>query len=136
MAELGEKVGLSLSACHRRVKILESQGVISGYMARLDRLKLGLEMQAFVEVKLAAQTRAAFDAFEAAVRAMDEVIECHMISGEFDALLRIAVSGPSAYETVFRTRLSELPGITQTRTLLSMSTIKPFRGYYIDPKAK
>ncbi len=112
--------------------MLEASGVIAGYMARLDRTKLGLEMQAFVEVKLASQSRAAFDAFEAAVRALDAVIECHLISGEFDVLLRIAVSGPAAYEDVFRNQLSELPGIAQTRTLLSMSTIKPFRGFFID----
>lgn len=132
MAEFGDRIGLSLSACHRRVKMLEASGVIAGYMARLDRTKLGLEMQAFVEVKLASQSRAAFDAFEAAVRALDAVIECHLISGEFDVLLRIAVSGPAAYEDVFRNQLSELPGIAQTRTLLSMSTIKPFRGFFID----
>ncbi len=132
MAELGKKVGLSLSACHRRVKMLEAEGVISGYMARLDRLKLGLEMQAFVEVKLAGQSRAALDEFETAVREMDEVLECHLVSGEFDFLLRIAVPSPRAYEAVFRNRLSELPGVAQTRTLLSMSTVKPFRGFYIE----
>lgn len=132
MAELGEKVGLSLSACHRRVKMLEAEGVISGYMARLDRLKLGLEMQAFVEIKFGWQDRKALEDFQATVMAMDEVIECHMISGDFDVLLRIAASGPLAFEKIYRDRLSELPGVIQTRTLLSMSTLKPFQGYHIE----
>ncbi len=132
MAELGEKVGLSLSACHRRVKLLEASGVISGYMARLDRLKLGLEMQAFVEIKFSWHDRKSLEEFEALIETMDEVIECHVISGDFDVLLRIATSGPQAFEKIYRDRLSELPGVLQSRTLLSMSTLKPFKGYFLE----
>lgn len=132
MAALSARIGLSLSACHRRVKLLESAGIIEGYMARLDRHGLGLEMQVFLEVKLASQSKEQLTAFEKAVKAMDEVLECYLISGDFDYLIRVAAAGTNAYERIYRERLCLLPGIAQTRTLLSMSTVKPFSGFHID----
>jgi len=132
MATLSERIGLSLSACHRRVKLLEAAGVIEGYMARLDRHGLGLEMQVFLESKLASPSKAQLTAFEAAVQAMDEVLECHLISGDFDYLIRVAATGTTDYERLYRERICLLPGIAQTRTLLSMSTVKPFAGFHID----
>ena len=132
MARLSEHVGLSLSACHRRVKMLEADGTISSYSARLDRKTIGLELQVFIEVKLTSHYKEDQSAFETKVMAMPDVLECHLISGEFDYLMRVAFSGPSDYEDFYRNRLSEIPAVSQVKTLMSMSTLKEFQGYNLD----
>lgn len=131
MARLSEQVGLSLSACHRRVKILESEGIIQNYAARLDRRAVGLELQVFIEVKLMSERRDDMEAFEAAIREMPEVLECHLISGEFAYLLRVAVSNTESYERLYRERLSQIPSISQMKTLLTLGTVKEFRGFHL-----
>ena len=131
MARLSEEVGLSLSACHRRVKLLEAGRVISHYAARLNRQALGLEMQVFIEIKLASQRREDIEAFEAAIAAMPDILECHLISGEFDSLIRVAVRAPSDFEELYRNKLSQIPTVSQTKTLLSLSTVKEFKGYHL-----
>ncbi len=132
MARLSEAVGLSLSACHRRVKIMEAEGVISHYAARLNRCALGLEIQVFIEVKLSSQRREDIEAFEAAIRAMDDVLECYLISGEFDFLMRVAARSAADYERLYREKLSEIPSVQQMKTLLSLGTVKEFRGYNLE----
>jgi len=132
MARLSEEVGLSLSACHRRVKVLEANGVISHYTARLSRRALGLDMQVFIEVKLASQRRDDIEAFEAAIARMPDILECHLISGEFDYLIRVAVRGPSDFEELYRNKLSQIPSVSQVKTLLSLSTVKEFKGYNLE----
>lgn len=132
MARLSEHVGLSLSACHRRVKLLESSGRIANYAARLSRKAVGLEIQIFIEVKLTSQRKEHITAFEDAIRHMPEVLECHMISGEFDYLIRLAARNTEAYEKLYRDRLSEIPSVTQMKTLLSLSTVKEFQGYHLE----
>lgn len=131
MARLSERVGLSLSACHRRVKNLENDGKISHYAARLNRRAVGLEFQVFIEIKLESQRKENIRAFEAAIREMDEVLECHLISGEFDYLIRVAARSTEDYEKLYRDRLSEIPSVTQMKTLLSLSTVKEFQGFYL-----
>lgn len=133
MNRLSEKVGLSLSACHRRVKILEANGTISNYAAILDRKAVGLEMQVFIEVKLTSHYNRDQTPFEDKIKAMPDVLECHRISGEFDYLMRVAASTPADYEDFYRNRLSEIPAVAQVKTLLSLSTLKEFRGYNLDP---
>lgn len=133
MAALSERVGLSLSACHRRVKLLETAGVISHYAARLNRQAVGLEIQVFMEIKLMSQRRDDIEAFEAAIRDMPDVLECHLISGEFDYLIRVAARSTSDYEKLYRNRLSQIPSVSQIKTLLSLSTVKEFRGYNLMP---
>jgi DNA-binding Lrp family transcriptional regulator len=132
MARLSEQVGLSLSACHRRVKILEGDGKISHYAARLNRIEVGLEIQVFIEIKLNAHRRDDINAFEDAIKAMPEVLECHLISGEFDYLIRVAARSTGDYERLYRERLSEIPSVNQMKTLLSLSTVKEFQGYHLD----
>ncbi|WP_317960465.1 Lrp/AsnC family transcriptional regulator [Phaeobacter inhibens] len=132
MARLSEKVGLSLSACHRRVKMMEANGMIEGYAARLDRKKVGLELQIFIEIKLVSQQRENIQAFEDAISHMPEVLECHLISGEFDYLMRVAARNTDAYEKLYRNRLSEIPSVAQMKTLLGVSTVKEFRGYHLE----
>ena len=131
MAQLSERVGLSLSACHRRVKLLEASGSIAGYEARLDRKAIGLSLQVFIEVKLNSQQRESISAFEAAIKIMPEVLECHLISGEFDYLMRVAVRDTEDYEDLYRNRLSDIPSVSQMKTLISMSAVKEFGGYYL-----
>lgn len=131
MASLSEKVGLSLSACHRRVKNLESSGKISKYTARLNRKAVGLEIQVFIEVKLVSHRKEDMTAFEEAIKTMPEVLECHLISGEFDFLMRVAARDTSAYEDLYRNRLSLIPSVSQMKTLLSLSTVKEFHGFFL-----
>ncbi len=132
MVRLSEKVGLSLSACHRRVKIMEANGTISNYAARVDPKAIGLEMQMFIEVKLTSHYKKDQSAFEEKILAMPDVLECHLISGEFDYLIRVAVRNPADYEDFYRNRLSQIPSVSQVKTLLSLSTLKEFRGYNLE----
>lgn len=132
MARLSEQVGLSLSACHRRVKQLEASGKISHYAARLNRKAIGLEIQVFIEVKLMSQRKEDITAFEHAIADMPEVLECHLISGEFDYLMRVATRNTEAYEQLYRNRLSLVPSVAQMKTLLCLSTFKEFRGFHLD----
>lgn len=132
MARLSEQVGLSLSACHRRVKLMESSGVISNYAARLNRKAVGLEIQVFIEVKLTSQRKDDITSFESAIQQMPEILECHLISGEFDYLIRLAARNTDAYENLYRNRLSLIPSVAQMKTLLSLSTVKEFRGFHLE----
>ncbi|MCP5085257.1 MAG: Lrp/AsnC family transcriptional regulator [Rhodobacteraceae bacterium] len=132
MSALSDKIGLSLSACHRRVKLLEVEGIITNYSAQLDRKSLGLEVQVFIEVKLDNQRRQDIEAFEDAIANMPEVLECHMISGEFDYLMRVAAQNTSEYEQLYRNRLSMIPSISQMKTLISLSAVKEFRGFFLE----
>jgi DNA-binding Lrp family transcriptional regulator len=131
MARLSEQVGLSLSACHRRVKLLEAEGKISHYAARLNRKSIGLEIQVFIEAKLINQRREAIEAFEASIHEMPEVLECHLISGEFDYLVRVAARNTEDYEQLYRERLTLIPSVAQMKTLLCLSTVKEFRGFHL-----
>lgn len=131
MARLSEQVGLSLSACHRRVKMLESEGKISHYAARLNRKRIGLEIQVFIEAKLTSQRVENIEAFERAIHEMPEVLECHLISGEFDYLIRVAAKNTDDYESLYRNRLTLIPSVAQMKTLLCLSTVKEFRGFHL-----
>lgn len=131
MARLSEQVGLSLSACHRRVKLLETDGKISHYAARLNRKQVGLEIQVFIEAKLVSQRREDIEAFEEAIHKMPEVLECHLISGEFDYLIRVAARNTEDYENLYRHRLTLIPSVAQMKTLLCLSTVKEFRGFHL-----
>lgn len=131
MARLSDQVGLSLSACHRRVKMLETEGKISHYAARLNRKLVGLEIQVFIEAKLTSQRREDIEAFEAAIHDMPEVLECHLISGEFDYLIRVAARNTEDYEILYRQRLTLIPSVAQMKTLLCLSTVKDFRGFHL-----
>lgn len=129
VAELAAAVGLSPSACHRRVKLLEQAGVIRGYAARLDRGALGLGLELFVELALTTPSRAAMEAFEAAVAAFDEVVECHRTSGGADYVLRLAARDLADLERIDRDIVGGLPGVARSRVLLSLRTVRPWQGY-------
>ncbi len=131
MAELSKSIGLSLSACHRRVKLLEEKGVIRRYSAQLSRQALGLDIQVFIEVKLVSQRRDDIQQFETTINSMPEILESHLISGEFDYLIRVAAVDAKAYEQLYRNRLSQIPSVSQMKTMLSLSTVKEFEGYFL-----
>lgn len=131
VAELAERAGLSASSCHRRVKLLEEAGVIQSYSANLDRTALGLANEFFVEVSLSAQTEEAFEKFETAVQRVPEILECHLMSGQFDYLLRVAAADAADYERIHRSRISRLPGVQRIQSSLALRTVKGWAGYPI-----
>jgi Lrp/AsnC family transcriptional regulator, leucine-responsive regulatory protein len=131
LSELAEKSSLSASSCHRRVKLLEKAGIITGYSAALDRKALGLTNEFFVEVSLAAQTEEAFEKFEKAVQRVPEILECHLMSGQFDYLLRVIARDAEDYERIHRTKLARLPGLQRIQSSLALRTVKDWSGYPI-----
>jgi Lrp/AsnC family transcriptional regulator, leucine-responsive regulatory protein len=122
--ELAKRVRLSPSPCLRRVKSLEDRGYIRGYTALLDRARVGRALHVVVMVSLTSQRQETLDAFEAAVRGLDDVLECHLVAGESDYLLTVAAADLEAYQRFFTKRLGELPGVASLRTLISMKTVK------------
>lgn len=131
IAELAAKAGLSPSSCHRRVKLLEEAHVITSYTANLDRSTLGFTNEFFVEVSLSAQTEEAFEKFEKAVQRVPEILECHLMSGQFDYLLRVAAADATDYERIHRSRISRLPGVQRIQSSLALRTVKGWAGYPI-----
>jgi Lrp/AsnC family transcriptional regulator, leucine-responsive regulatory protein len=129
LADLAEKAGLSASSCHRRVKALEAQGVITGYNAALDRKALGLANEFFVEVSLTGQSEDTLEKFEKAVQRVPEILECHLMSGQFDYLLRVVAKDTEDYERIHRTKLSRLPGLQRIQSMLALRTVKDWGGY-------
>lgn len=128
-AEIGERVNLSLSAVHRRIKLLEEAGVIQRYAAVLDPKALGYSHDFFVEVALQSQSAETMEAFEKAVRASPDIVECHLMTGAFDYLIRIATRGPEDYERVHRHALSSLPGVQRMQSSLVLKTVRRWEGY-------
>ena len=128
MAALGEAVGLSASACHRRVKLLEEAGIIRRYVAELDREALGLRVELFVTVALTSQATAVLEAFEEAVRRVPEIVECYLLAGQADYLMRIVISDMAEYEALHRTRLTSLPGVAKMETTFNLRTVTGGRG--------
>lgn len=129
IAELAERVGTSTSACHRRIKSLEAAGLIAGYSAVLDPQRLGLKVQVFVEITLTSQSREAMDRFEQAVGTFDDILECHLMSGSADYVLRIAARDLEQFDHIHRECLSRLPGVSAMRSSFAIRTIKRWRGY-------
>lgn len=132
LTDLAAKASLSASSCHRRIKALEEQGVITGYTATLNRKHLGLANEFFVEVSLAAQTEEAFEKFEKAVQRVPEILECHLMSGQFDYLLRVVARDAEDYERIHRTRLARLPGLQRIQSSLALRTVKAWSGFLIE----
>lgn len=130
-ATIGEAVGLSASACHRRIRLLEDRGVIEGYGARLNPEALGYRMSFFVEVTLKGQSETVLEEFERAAIARPEVLECYLATGQADYILRIAATDTQDYERIHRRVVSGLPHVTQIQSSLVMKTVKRWRGYPI-----
>ena len=122
--KLAETVGLSPTAVLARVQKLSKEGYILGYEARLNPLKLGAGMMVFVEVLLDRTTPNVFEAFKAAVQVHGEIMECHMVAGGFDYLLKTRMADMTAYRHFAGTVLWQLPGVRETRTYAVMEEVK------------
>lgn len=123
-SELAEKVGLSQSPCWRRVNMLEESGVIRKRVVLVDRKKVGLRAQVFAQVKLSAHGRAHLADFEAAIADIPEVIECYVLMGTVDFLLRVVTVDIESYEKLFFEKLSRLPGVQEITSSIALSEIK------------
>jgi Lrp/AsnC family transcriptional regulator, leucine-responsive regulatory protein len=125
--ELADRVGLSPSACLRRVQELERRGVIRGYRAVIDRARLGAGFTAYLTVGLSVHTKAAQEAFERAVRAAPEVLECHNVTGTIEYLLRVEVADLAAFKVFHTDVLGTLPQVTSITTYVVMGSPKDER---------
>ena len=123
-AELAEEVGLSASPCWRRVQRLKDEGYIARQVVHLDRKKLGLKTQVFAQVKLNAHGRTHLDEFTAAIEGFPEVLECHVLMGPVDFLLKIVAEDIEAYERFFFEKLSRVPGIQEVNSTVALTEVK------------
>jgi len=124
ITELAAKVGLSKSPCQVRVKRLQAEGYILGFRAVLNPVKLDLDHVAFAEVKLTDTTEKALAAFNAAVRKVPQIEQCHMIAGSFDYLLKIRTRDIRAYRQILGETISALPYVGNSSTHVSMEAVK------------
>ncbi|NDW45161.1 Lrp/AsnC family transcriptional regulator [Ruegeria sp. PrR005] len=123
VTELADKVGLSPTPCARRLDRLQRDGVITGYSATVDPAKLGLSVSIFVSVELEKQDRAAVDAFEKAILRCDEVMECYLMTGSRDILLRVVAADLAAFDRFLENRLMKIPGIRNLRSNFALRTM-------------
>ena len=122
--ELAKEVGLSPSPCLRRVKLLEEAGVIDRYVAVLDQSKIGLSLTLFARIQLTAQDAETIDRFIEAMKKLPQVVECYIILGESDALLRVVVADLEEYRRFQSTHLTRKNGIQNVKTDLPSQTVK------------
>lgn len=122
-AALGERVGLSPSAAHRRVRLLEQRRLIDGYRARLSKAARGNPSIVFVEVTLSGQSRQVLAAFEEAIEQCNEITEAHLMGGQADYLLKVEVREGDSYERIHRELLAGLPGVQRLVSLFSIRTV-------------
>lgn len=122
-ADLATAVGLSASACHRRVRRLESDGVIERYAALVNRDLVGRGVSVFVEISLESQREELLDEFEAAVESVPHVQSCHLMAGNADYLVHVSCADVADYETIHREYIAVLPGVTQVRSSFAIRTV-------------
>jgi Lrp/AsnC family transcriptional regulator, leucine-responsive regulatory protein len=124
ISELAKVVHLTTTPCYERVKRLEREGIIRGYAALVDPKRLGLSLLVFVEVRVDRTTPDIMGKFQAAVQRFNEVVECHMVAGGFDYLIKIRVADMEAYRRFLSANLASMPGVKQTRTYIVMEEVK------------
>ncbi len=120
---LAEKVGLSPSPCLRRVGRLEETGVIKGYATLVDAEAVGLPVSIFVNVTLEKQVEGALETFEKDIRAQPEVMECYLMTGDFDYLLRVVTSDLQAYERFLMEHLTRVPGVASIKSSIALKQV-------------
>lgn len=123
LTDLAARVNLSLSPCHRRVRALESSGIITGYRAQLDPDTLGLGFQALIFVTMSAADRETLTAFETAVSAQRNILDAQRLFGKPDYLLRVATLDLSAFQRFYDEQLVALPGVQQLSSTLVMKNL-------------
>ncbi|PTW51948.1 Lrp/AsnC family transcriptional regulator [Rhodovulum kholense] len=124
VAELARRIGLSKTPTQARLRRLETEGIVTGYRAMLNPIRLGLAHVAFVELRLSDTREAALRDFNAAVRVIPEVEECHMIAGGFDYLLKVRTADMASYREVMAERISALPHVANSSTFVAMEAVK------------
>lgn len=122
--EIAQAVGLSQAPCWRRIQRLKDAGYIKAHVCVLDRVMLGLNAQVFAQVKLSANGRADVSGFSEAIKAFPEVLDCFVLMGSFDFMLRIVAEDISAYERFFFEKLSQVPGVQEINSMVALSEIK------------
>ncbi|WP_108885168.1 Lrp/AsnC family transcriptional regulator [Pseudoprimorskyibacter insulae] len=122
-ADLSEEVNLSPSACHRRVQRLEATGVIRDYVALADARKLDKPTTVFVEIRLAGQSDDVLQAFEAAVSRVPDILECHLMAGTADYLLKVVAADTEDFARIHRQYLARLPGVAQMQSSFALKTV-------------
>jgi Lrp/AsnC family leucine-responsive transcriptional regulator len=122
--ELAERINLSESATLRRVRALEQAGLIEGYTARIDQAAAGLPGNVFVNITLQHQDQPDLEAFEAAVQQVPEVMECYLMTGNFDYLLRVVVADTADFERIHRQKLTRLPGVSRVQSSFTLRTVR------------
>ncbi len=129
IANLSTAVGLSPSATHRRIGMLEKAGVIEGYHARLNGQKLGYQIEFFVEISLESQSERVLAAFEKAALARPQILECYLMTGNADYLLKVAAENTREYERIYRRTIAALPHVAKIHSSLVMKAVKRWKGY-------
>ena len=122
--ELAEKVGLSISPCHRRVKLLEQRGIITRYMALVDQKAVGLPVSVFISIKLVRQKEEDLTRFAKSISKWEEVLECYLMTGNRDYLLRVVAADLSSYEAFLKNKLTRLDGIASIESSFALSQVK------------
>lgn len=122
-ADLSESVNLSPSACHRRVQRLEADGYIKDYVALLDARKMRVPTTVFVEITLQGQADEVLDAFEKAVARIPDVLECHLMAGSADYLLKVVAENTEDFARIHRQYLARLPGVAQMQSSFALRTV-------------
>lgn len=122
-SDLAEKVNLSASACHRRVQRLDREGVIRDYVALLDPRKVDRRTTVFVEITLSGQSDEILDAFEKAVALIPNVLECHLMAGSADYILKVVAIDSDDFAQIHRQHLARLPGVAQMQSSFALRTV-------------
>ena len=122
-ADLSERVNLSPSACHRRVQRLEEEGYIAAYVALLDNRRLGRPTTVFVEITLQSQAEDLLDAFEREVARVPDILECHLMAGTADYLIKIMAQDTDDFARIHRRYLARLPGVRQMQSSFALRTV-------------
>jgi Lrp/AsnC family leucine-responsive transcriptional regulator len=122
-AELSERVNLSPSACHRRVQRLEAEGYIRDYVALLDERRMGRLTTVFVEITLSGQADEVLEAFEKGVKRIPDVLECHLMAGTADYLLKVVAQDTEDFARIHRQHLARLPGVAQMHSSFALRTV-------------
>lgn len=123
-AELAEEANLSASACHRRVQRLKAEGYVDGYVALLNPRRLGRPTIVFVEITLQGQAEDLLDAFEREVALIPDVMECHLMAGAADYLLKVVAADAEDFARIHRRHLSRLPGVAQMQSSFALRTVR------------
>jgi len=129
ISTVADEVGLSTSACHRRVRLLEERGIIAGYAAQVNPDAINLQLEVFVEISLSGQDAVTLENFERAVALFPDILECWLIAGGSDYQLRLMASDMVGYDRIHRTVLAQLPGIASMKTRFVLRKIKRFDGH-------